>query len=662
MCVGFNIWFESQLLLFSISYRTLELESQLPDYLSPEEKNAVFLEFEKATAKIKHHTCICCHKTGINITVSSKGVCVDCKKYTTPEYLLNEKALPIWYLNGIPQFHVPQELSVLSMAEKMLIQLHSPFIPLQHIKNGIFGLSGHVCSFEQDVAEFVNRLPRQKNDVTMLKVLKIVRAELGANDKRNDSANVETFKVNKERVGKALRWLKIFNVEYKHIQIDMTALDWLEGMEGTMEVLDIEMPDVIVREDARDLTKEDDPGPNPAFTRTVEMEGSNVKSFGYIDDSAAATVSPDDRYIHNEILQCVTERQQKSPGAKPASVRWPNSGPVPINEFSTERLFARAYPWLFPGGIGDVKDFPGTPKQWGKNLLYYQDGRFTKDKFFCFFSLNYITRQRNASSGNWFINEFSKGGPTNLDELKQALATDMSFVHRLNYFNRNIKGSSPFWFGKRQELYTWINHHVEVGNGAPNFFITLSCCEHYWHDIILLLKERMELAGDDSSHCYVGSPKLSQILNDYAIVIQEYFQRRVECWLEIVGKKVLDIEHYWIRFEFAPGRGQIHAHLLAIVENKTIYRLLYLDKQVSSEKRDARLAEWAEKKLGLTASFKSTYVPKDISPHESPCTIPFGSVPNTSEAHENDVHSLMQFCQFHQCSFGFCLKQDKHKK
>ena len=59
------------------------------------------------------------------------------------------------------------------------------------------------------------------------------------------------------------------------------------------------------------------------------------------------------------------------------------SGPVPINEFSTERLFARAYPWLFPGGIGDVKDFPGTPKQWGKNL-FTTNRNVSRIRSFCF--------------------------------------------------------------------------------------------------------------------------------------------------------------------------------------------------------------------------------------------------------------------------------------
>jgi hypothetical protein len=375
---------------------------------------------------------------------------------------------------------------------------------------------------------------------------------------------------------------------------------------------------------------------------------------------------PEDRLIHNEILKEIDDEIDRSKKKKDISVQWPNSGPIPINEFSTNRLFVRAYPWLFPGGIGDVRDFPseaGGAKQWGKNLLYYQDGRFTKDKFFLFYSLNYITRQRNASSGNWFIREFSNGGPSTLSELKDSIRKgDTLFVNRLNYFNRCIKGSSPFWFSKRQELYTWINHHVEKGHGAPNYFITLSCCEHYWVDIINLLKERLELAGDDASQCYVGSPKLSQILNDYAIVVQEYFQKRVELWLETVGRKVLDIDHYWNRFEFAPGRGQIHSHLLAIARNKAFLRLLHLVKQLSKEKRDILLAEWAEKTMGLTASFDADYQQNDILPFESPCTVRFTDIVDQHKSQSDDINALMQFCQQHQCSRGFCLKPDKHKK
>ena len=101
------------------------------------------------------------------------------------------------------------------------------------------------------------------------------------------------------------------------------------------------------------------------------------------------------------------------------------------------------------------------------------------------------------------------------------------------------------------------------------FFITLSCAEHHWKDIIRLLQQRLNIARSDASECYVGSPKLSQHLNDYSIVVQECFQNRVKMWLNAVGKHAFDIKHCWVRYEFAPGCGQTHAHLLAITDDQS---------------------------------------------------------------------------------------------
>jgi hypothetical protein len=60
------------------------------------------------------------------------------------------------------------------------------------------------------------------------------------------------------------------------------------------------------------------------------------------------------------------------------------------------------------------------------------------------------------------------------------------------------------------------------------------------------------------------SKNLVRLVDEYSIVIQEFFEKRVEIWLETVGHGVFDIKHYWLRYEFAPSQGQIHAHLLAI--------------------------------------------------------------------------------------------------
>ena len=62
------------------------------------------------------------------------------------DHWMNQNMLPIWVdgWNKI-QYKFPKELRDLSDAEKMLIQRASPFIPLHHIKDGKFGIKGHVC-------------------------------------------------------------------------------------------------------------------------------------------------------------------------------------------------------------------------------------------------------------------------------------------------------------------------------------------------------------------------------------------------------------------------------------------------------------------------------------------------------------------------------------
>lgn len=634
----------------------MELEQIRHDPASVESKRECAISFEKACLEIRHSHCQCCRRISLRFKVGKSGLCSDCVKLNNPDFYLKSKLLPIWYRDEVPQYDIPIELSCLTLAEKMLIQLASPFIPLRHIKNGAFGLSGHVCCFEQHVENFVNTLPRDKSDVTMLNVLKTVRTEIGS-----DSTSKDVYKVRKKQVGEALLWLKEYNREYKHITIDMRALDWLNGKEGSLEIIDLASSEELQTQEDECVDQNADLGPVPNITKGNLQSGDNVKAYGYMDNAPGTTVSPDDMVIHNTILQTIDESIKK----KDIHVNWPSHGPVAINEYSSTRIFARAFPWLFPGGYGDVKDYPGDINKWGENLLYYEDGRFCTDRFFSFFALNYITRNRNANSGNWFINGFNSGGPQTLQELKDSIiAGDTKFVNRLTYFNKRVKGSTAYWLQQRSQVYSWINYHVEKKNGPPNFFITLSCGEYYWPDIIRLLKERMQLARDPREEgCYAGSRQLTKIINDYSIVIQEFFQKRVQLWLEEVGGPIFGIKYHWGRFEFAPGRGQIHIHLLAIRKDQTILHLCHSDlgEINGREKRAKRLAQWAQDHFGLTASVDDDFESKEVTPQTSPCAIRFTDIArNRSEVRE-DQQKLLKFCQIHECN-GFCLRKRNNKK
>jgi hypothetical protein len=541
----------------------------------------------------------------------------------------------------------------------MLIQRISPFVPFHHIKYGVFGVTGHSCAFLQDLEGFVDTLPRARHDVTMLKVLKTVKAEVNRDGKTYEK---KTFRVRRKHVYEALVWLRGHHTGYGHIIIDPSALDWLGGDEGDLDCLILD--DVTKGSDIDTLKdKNDDVGPAPnssQFLRDKTHDGENIIPFGHIDDGGKALLSKRDGKIQKAIHDSV----KRAPNKEDITIDWPKLSERALNEYSDIRIFTNAFPWLFPGGVGDAKDYPGKLATWGKNMLYFEDGRFARDKIFGFFALDHIIRMRNATSGRWFIENFHKGGPDTLDELKQKIEQgDTSFVNSISYFNASIKGSAPYWFKKKCELYSWINHHIEIGNGAPTMFITLSCAEYAWPDIIEKIKERMKMAHDsDAESCHVGSEKLTRIVNDYSIVVQEYFQLRVKKWLDSIGKVIFGIKHYWVRYEFAPGRGQIHAHLLAIPRCHGIYRLCHLDRKQpdGDKKREERLARWAEQHFGLTASVKEGFDELDAE-SDPPVCLRFTDVCLTPEDSDEDFQRLMKQVQIHECS-GFCMRHNKSNK
>jgi Helitron helicase-like domain at N-terminus len=565
----------------------------------------------------------------------------------------------------------------LTHAEKMLIQKVSPFIPLHHIKNGTFGLSGHVCAFEQDINGICTVLPRLPADTTVIRIVQELKTEVGD----ATSMKSKTFHVRRRNVLDALHFLKLHNKEYQDITVDASRLDWLVDGEGELDAHCLIIENLNTNRD--DTNQNADMGCSNTQCIAPRLRADDVQCFGYINEGGRGFLSEENNVINEELQASI--RQMNDPNQ--VLMDWPALNSVAVSEYDNTHIFAGAFPWLFPGGYGDIKDHENAEKviaEWGQRLLYYEDARFAKDKLFCFFAMNYIVRHRNSSSGKFFIENFQRDVPDTLDELKETIKNgDTRFVNNLTYWNKRIKGSSPYWHQKKSEVYSWINHHVEMGHGPPTYFITLSCAEYFWPDVIDLLKNRLQIAGLKEDECHLGSPKLIQLVNDYTIVIQEYFQKRTEIWLKTVGREVFDIEYYWVRYEFAPGRGQIHAHLLAIPNNHDIYRLCHIDlnEENGDKKRAERLANWCETKFGLTAcvaeDFDSLCMGCNGNPQGEyqncckcspeqcieivPPAIRFCELEDDEATRNTDAQRLMKYCQEHQCS-KYCMRQGNENR
>jgi len=278
-------------------------------------------------------------------------------------------------------------------------------------------------------------------------------------------------------------------------------------------------------------------------------------------------------------------------------------------------------------------------------------------------------RRQNCSSGQWFISDFLYGQTPTIDELKQKIKDgDKQFISKMMYFTNKVRGSDSYWRTKRSEVYTWINHHIQEGNGAPSVFMTLSCAEYFWPDIERILKQKARDCAnrtidlDDEAEWH-------SLVRKYSMDIQEYFQMRTKDFLEKVAKEQFGITHYWCRFEFAKSRGQIHAHLLAITGPKSpigdINQKLHGLR--SNPKRQAEVMDdWAFKHYGLTATHPATdsegkldtcWLPRPEGTHKigkMPCSKRLGE---TSD-YRVDKIELVNTVQMHICS-AYCLRRHK---
>jgi hypothetical protein len=198
-------------------------------HIDSNENSRQFIEetcrFEREMFNIHFSHCSTCHRRKINLHVNSNGVCSRCSKEKKGHNKFGHEnsALPLWIdKDGNKHFELPKVLLDLQLAECLLIQQVSPFIPVIHIRNGSIGSRGHVVSFYQDITSVCTIFPRLPSEVTMVKVVR-------SSTTRNEDVIQKAFTVNKHRVLAALLWLKEHNSHYSHIKIDKTRFGWMQG-------------------------------------------------------------------------------------------------------------------------------------------------------------------------------------------------------------------------------------------------------------------------------------------------------------------------------------------------------------------------------------------------------------------------------------------------
>lgn len=218
--------------------------------------------------------------------------------------MLNEPfQLPVWIDKKTSEIHhtLPEELQGLRHGEKLLIQKLSTHVPLVHLKYGQYGISGHVCSFPQNIQEICNTLPRQPKDVEFIQVVK--KSKIGS----DMEYSIHSFTIRKSVVLNALYWLKNNNEEYCDIEISESNLDWMENNEekelpttGANSVNIVQVADTSELED-------EDLGPAPE-----QNEKSTNECYGMVSKSYINQPGPRNRQLTEELTMSAQKGNEKN--------------------------------------------------------------------------------------------------------------------------------------------------------------------------------------------------------------------------------------------------------------------------------------------------------------------------------------------------------------
>jgi hypothetical protein len=379
---------------------------------------------------------------------------------------------------------VPEELRDLTMIEECVIaraRAKSWIVKLQEQNADSAspasqrGLKGHTIIYPQQPDKLMNILPLPVDEtLTFICVIFVGSSKLTKEWLRE---KVKPLIVRREKVRKALVWLKGNNPLYKGIEISEVNLCTLledDVLPYHIEhVVDNEAQETLVsRYDGLDMGP---PQPVPSSTHFESVVVADVDVHTPMNQMRAAAV-----------------RHVKSQGKPFVQV---GHGPRPVNEFFNMDMFPSMYPTLFPYGCGGFEDRgrgkPISLKEHVKYLLSLHDTRFQTHNSFLFTAFNILQRRAlllgsclkvKKASFSRFARSFSSvsseavgsvlekiergdGATAHTAEERKALR----LMKEVNLITTKVPGSSAARVAMRNEIRALMMTH-----GMPSFYVTIN--------------------------------------------------------------------------------------------------------------------------------------------------------------------------------------------
>lgn len=406
------------------------------------------------------------------IDPNCSSVCLSCINS------LKDKVVPVESLaNGLWIGQVPDELSDLSWTEKLLIARvsHNHFV-VRVASSGMHKLKANAICHSLPTPKIYSVLPPPREDLD--EVLAFIF--IGPNPPTPEDYQRTPFLVRRNKVARALRWLKLNHVDYADIEISQKHLN---------EYNDISPPVYVLYQ--------------PSGNDSIKIaEATAVDNH---DDDEATSEGQCSFQVHGLSGEELSEWMKDNPKKirakalqhfrKDGNVLAIGHAENPESLYNNPQLYPQMFPWLFPYGLGGIGNTRGLKmlgddrhKRW---LLMYHDKRFQLDPVFPLMAWNH-QQIKNSVTGGYLLaqkqvfDQITKR-LLNLDDdvlgtIIERMETDGHMVpntpaerecfrilNDLDFVNAKVKGSTTSRRYMRNEIWAMI-----ASLGAPSWFITFS--------------------------------------------------------------------------------------------------------------------------------------------------------------------------------------------
>ena len=214
----------------------------------------------------------------------------------------------------------------------------------------------------------------------------------------------------------------------------------------------------------------------------------------------------------------------------------PGEGKVPVNIYSEPHGEMLAFPYLFPDGkfgFTETRDVNLSPIRYFNVRLLNCDGRFAASAEFIFYALSIVEQYKVSNAISIAMQKLhgssiTAGSLRNPQTMKQYRFNDQLFM-----FMAPIKGTPAYWKTFLYEVLAMVRQL-----GIPQWFLTLSCADLRWVDLLrILLLQRGKNYTDDEIAALTYNERCD-LINSDPVTVARHYQLRVDTFVQKILKKI----------------------------------------------------------------------------------------------------------------------------